>query len=182
MQNPRFAVQQIKNTIKMPELLRHYGIDVGKNRRISCPFHNGKDKNCSIKEDYMHCFVCGESADQISFVQKLFSLSFQDALKKIDADFGLNIYKSCSFEDLRRSMYTQKALKAKKEREKEAKRKAEDEYWSAFKEWKRLEDNIRLYKPKTPLEEPHPLFVESLQKLEQQKHVVDFLNDRRLSL
>lgn len=178
MQNLQFAVQQIKNTIKMPELLRHYGIDIGKNRRISCPFHNGKDKNCSIKEDYMHCFVCGESADQISFVQKLFGLSFQETLRKIDADFALNIYSEHSYEDLRKSHFEQKALQAKREREKAEQEKADAEYWEAFDEWKRLDDNRRIYAPKNG-EELHPLFVESIQKLEHQKYVLDCLDKRR---
>ena len=106
-------------------------------------------------------------------------MSFQETLRKIDADFGLNIYGDHSFEELRRSHYQQQALQAKREREQREKQKAEDEYWAAFDEWKRLDDNRRLYRPKSPDEELHPLFIESLQKLAHQEYLVDCLNERR---
>jgi DNA primase len=123
-------------------------------------------------KDY-HCFGCQEHGDVITFIQKFFGLSFRDALRKIDADFGLNIYGDHSFEELRRSHYQQQALQAKREREKREKEKAENDYWKAFDEWKRLDDNRELYKPKSQNEELHPLFVESLQKLEYQKYVLE---------
>ena len=53
------------------------------------------------------------------------------------------------------------------------------ENWAAFDEWKRLDDNSRLYSPKSPAEELHPLFVESLQKLTHQEYILDCLNERR---
>ena len=112
-------------------------------------------------------------------MQKLFDLSFPDTLRKIDADFGLNIYGDHTFEELRRSHYKQMAIKAERERKRKEKEQANKEYWAAFDEWKRLDDNIRLYKPKSPDEELHPLFVESLQKLTHQEYLVDCLDERR---
>lgn len=164
--------EEIKSRIKMPELLRFYGIEVDRHNRIPCPIHSGTDRNCGVKDGYIHCFVCGQSADQIDVVQKMFSLSFLDALKKIDADFGLGLYGERSLDDLIRAKYAREALEAKRKREKREKKKAEDEYWEAFDEWKRLDDNLRRYKPKEMCDELHPLFVEALQKIEYQKYVL----------
>lgn len=165
------AVQTIKYRLNMSDILSKYEIE--EKKRMPCPLHNGKDCNFEIKGDHWRCYSRCGSGDVISFVQKMFGLSFQDTLRKIDTDFGLNIYGDHSFEELRRSHYQQQALQAKREREKREKQKAEDDYWAAFDEWKRLDDNRRIYRPKSPDEELHPLFVESLQKLDYQKYVLD---------
>lgn len=165
------AVQTIKERLTMREVLERYGFSA--KRRIPCPLHNGKKDNFEIKGNNWRCYSRCGSGDIISFVQKLFGLSFQDTLRKIDADFGLNIYGNHSFEELRRSHYHQQALQIKREREKREREKAENDYWAAFDEWKRLDDNHRLYRPKTPDEELHPLFVESFQKLDHQKYVLE---------
>lgn len=171
------AVQTIKDRLTMRDVLERYGFST--KRRIPCPLHNGKDDNFEIKGGNWRCYSHCGSGDIISFVQQLYGLSFQDTLRKIDADFGLNIYGDHSFEELRRSHYQQQALQAKRAREKREKQKAEDDYWAAFDEWKRLDDNRQLYRPKSPDEELHPLYVESLQKLDYQKYVLDCLDERR---
>lgn len=171
------AVQKIKDQLTMQDVLERYGFSA--NRRIPCPLHCGKDDNFEIKGNNWRCYSHCGSGDTISFVQKLYGLSFQETLQKIDADFNLNIYSNHSFEELRRSRYQQRALQAKREREKREKQKAEGEYWVAFDEWKRLDDNRNLYRPKSPDEKLHPLFVESLQKIDYQKYVLDCLDERR---
>lgn len=133
------------------------------------------------EQDY-HCFGCGEHGDAISFVQKLFGLSFPDTLKKIDLDFGLNLYGEHSFEDLRKSHYRQKQIQAERERKKREKEQAENEYWAVFDEWVRLDRNKTLYAPKTPDEEWHPLFVEALQKLAYQEYLLDIAEIRRCNV
>lgn len=171
------AVQTIKDRLTMREVLERYGYNV--KRRIPCPIHNGNDDNFEVKEHTFCCHSHCGSGDVITFVQKLFDLSFPDTLRKIDADFGFNIYGDHTFEELRRSHYKQMAIKAERERKQREKEQADKEYWAAFDEWKRLDDNRRLYKPKSPDEELHPLFVESLQKLSYQEYLVDCLNERR---
>lgn len=173
------AVQTIKDRLTMREVLLHYGYESNRANFICCPFHNEKTPSMKIyKQDY-HCFGCNQHGDVISFVQKLFGLSFPDTLKKIDLDFGLNLYGEHSFEDLRKAHYRQKQIQAERERKKQEKQQADAEYWAVFDEWKRLDDNRRVYKPKSPDEELHPLFVESLQKLSYQEYLVDCLDDRR---
>ena len=44
-----FYVMQIKELVKMGDLLNYYGFEIGKGNRIACPFHNGEDKNLGFK-------------------------------------------------------------------------------------------------------------------------------------
>ena len=176
----RFNVAQtIKDRLTMCEVLLRYGYETNKKGFVCCPFHLEKTPSMKIFEKDYHCFGCGEHGDIITFVQKLFSLPFQEALKKIDVDFGLNLYGDKTFEELRKSHYQTKQLQAKREREKAEKEQADAEYWAAFDEWKRLGDNKQNFAPKTPDEELHPLFVEALQKLAYQEHLLDCLETRR---
>lgn len=173
------VVQTVKDRLTMRDVLLRYGYEPNNRNFMCCPFHNEKTPSMKIFEKYYHCFGCGEHGDIITFVQKLFNLSFQEALKKIDVDFGLNLCGNKTFEELRKSYYQLKQLQAKREREKAEKENANNEYWTAFDEWKRLGDNKRNFAPKTPDEELHPLFVEALQKLAYQEHLLDCLETRR---
>lgn len=132
-----------------------------------------------IYEKTYHCFGCGAHGDVISYVQTLFDLSFPETLIKIDADFGLSLYGEKTLEEFRKSHYQAKQLQAKREREKAEQEKADAEYWAVFDEWKRLDDNKRLFAPKTQDEELHPLFVEALQKLPHQEYLLDRAEERR---
>ena len=173
------TVQTIKDRLTMREVLEYYGYEPNKKGFICCMFHNEKTPSMKIFEKDYHCFGCGEHGDTITFVQKLFNLSFQETLKKIDVDFGLNLCGTHSFDELRKSHYQQKKLEAKRERKKREKEQASNEYWVAFDKWKRLEDNKQKFAPKTPNEELHPLFIEALQKLSYQTYLLDCLETRR---
>lgn len=172
------AVQTIKDRLTMRDVLEHYGYTA--RRRMPCPLHNGKDNNFEVKEHSFMCYSQCGGGDVITFVQKLFGLSFADTLQKIDTDFGLNLYGDKTFEELRKSHYQTKRLQAKREREKAEKERTKIEYWAAFDEWKRLEDNKQKFAPKSPDEELHPLFVEALQKLAHQEYLLDCAEERRV--
>ena len=167
------AVQTIKDRLTMREVLLHYGYEPNRAKFICCPFHSEKTPSMKVFEKDYHCFGCGANGDVITFVQQLFGLSFPDSLKKIDLDFGLNLYGEHTFDELRRSHYKQKQIQAELERKKREKEQAENEYWAVFDEWARLDRNKTLYAPKTPDEEWHPLFVEALQKLAYQEYLLD---------
>lgn len=166
----------------MTDVATHYGYKPNRAGFIKCPFHAEKTASMKIyagNKGYA-CFGCGANGDVISFVQQLFGLSFPDTLKKIDLDFGLNLYGEHSFEDLRKSHYRQKQIQAERERKKIENQQADADYWASFDEWKRLDDNKRKFAPKTPDEEWHPLFVEALQKLAHQEYLLDCAEERRI--
>ena len=158
---------EIKDRLTLQGIARHYGFTPNRQGRIPCPFHNGKDPNLGLKDRYYNCFVCGAKGDAIKFVQELFGLNFSDTISKINSDFslGLPIGKKI---DRRTQLEMNKSAferKRKIEAEKKRREQIEIDYWEAFDEWKRLDDNKRNYAPKTPTEPLHPLFVEALKNI-----------------
>ena len=128
-----------------------------------CPFHD--DKNPSMKVDQrFHCFGCGEDGDVIDFTAKLFDLSSKEAAEKLAQDFGL-IYDS---QAPPRRRYVRQKTEAQKFREDRQRcYRVLSDYYYLLKKWEA--DNS----PRTPEEEPHPRFVEAIQK----KTYVEYLLD-----
>lgn len=163
---------EIKSRLKIPEILQFYGFKINRSSRIPCPFHNGTDPNCGVKPDYIHCFVCGESADQISFVQKYFGLTFQEAIKKLNDDFSLGLPLGINHSTreslyMARKAFHERKCRQDKENDLESKKTA---YWDAFDEFVRLDRQKRTYRPKEKCDELHPLYVEALKKIEYAKY------------
>ena len=82
--------EKIKSRVPLTEALATYGFRLVLGR-MPCPFHNGTDRNLSVKRDTFRCWVCGEHGDVISFVMKYFGLSFVDAMQKLNEDFALGL-------------------------------------------------------------------------------------------
>lgn len=88
--NPNYAYE-IKARVTMTDILNAYGFQLVMGR-MPCPFHNGKDRNFSVMKNRAYrCWVCGESGDQITFVERYFGLDFQNAIRKINEDFHLGL-------------------------------------------------------------------------------------------
>ena len=158
---------EIKSRLTMPQILEYYGFTINRSKRIPCPMHNGTDENCGVKEHYIHCFVCGESADAIKFVMRYFGLDFQSAISKLNDDFCLGLPIGQRIDRRKQLEMGRIAFERKRKAEQQQKerQKIEDDYWAAFEEWKRLDDNRRNYAPKLPTEPLHPLFVEALKNI-----------------
>jgi DNA primase len=64
---------------------------VGTSYRGPCPFHQGKDPNFSVSPTHhtYHCFVCHESGDVFSFLQKHLGLDFPTALRTVAGRAGI---------------------------------------------------------------------------------------------
>lgn len=167
------AVQTIKDRLTMRDVLGYYGYQPNRAGFLCCPFHNEKTPSMKVFDKDYHCFGCNQHGDVITFVQKLFGLSFPDTLKKIDTDFNLGLFEHIS--NRKRLDISRQSYQRKKERERQ-KQEIEDvknRYWDIFGEWVRLDRNKSLYAPKTPDEELHPLFIEALQKLAYQEYLLD---------
>ena len=151
----------------MPQVLEYYGFNINRAKRIPCPLHLGNDPNCGVKEHYIHCFVCGESADAIKLVMRYFGLDFQSAISKLNDDFYLGLPIGQRIDHRKQLEMGRIAFERKRKQEERQKerQKIEDDYWVAFEEWKRLDDNRRNYAPKSPTEQLHPLFVEALKNI-----------------
>lgn len=131
----RDYAEPIKSSVTMPMVLSMYGYPTPRHRRIPCPLHNGRDNNFAYKERGFVCYVCGATGDVISFVQKLFGLTFMDTCRKMDMDFrlGLNIDGELSQEDQERAEERKRIARERKKRRQDAQR-AYDDALTAFVE------------------------------------------------
>ena len=155
--------EAVKQSVSTREAAEFYGIKVSRNGMACCPFHD--DKNPSMKVDQrFHCFGCGADGDVIDFTAKLFDLSPKEAAEKLAQDFGL-IYDS---QAPPRRRYVRQKTEAQKFREDRQRcYRVLSDYYYLLKKWEA--DNS----PRTPEEEPHPRFVEAIQK----KTYVEYLLD-----
>ena len=155
--------EAVKQSVSTRDAAAFYGIEVKRNGMACCPFHD--DKNPSMKVDQrFHCFGCGEDGDVIDFTAKLFDLSPKEAAEKLAQDFGL-IYDS---QAPPRRRYVRQKNEAQKFREdRQHCYRVLSDYYYLLKKWEADRS------PRTPEEEPHPRFVEAIQK----KAYVEYLLD-----
>ena len=155
--------EAVKQSVSTRDAAAFYGIEVKRNGMACCPFHD--DKNPSMKVDQrFHCFGCGADGDVIDFTARLFDLSPKEAAEKLAQDFGL-IYDS---QAPPRRRYVRQKTEAQKFREDRQRcYRVLSDYYYLLKKWEA--DNS----PRTPEEEPHPRFVEAIQK----KTYVEYLLD-----
>lgn len=76
-------------TITVGQAANYYGMKIGRNNMICCPFHNDRHPSMKLNPTYYYCFGCGATGDVIQFVANLFGLSNYEAARKIAADFGI---------------------------------------------------------------------------------------------
>ena len=155
--------EAVKQSVSTREAAEFYGIKVSRTGMACCPFHD--DKNPSMKVDQrFHCFGCGADGDVIDFTAKLFNLSPKEAAEKLAQDFGL-IYDS---QAPPRRRYVRQKNEAQKFREDRQRcYRVLSDYYHLLKKWEADRS------PSTPEEEPHPRFVEAIQK----KAYVEYLLD-----
>ena len=155
--------EAVKQSVSTREAAEFYGIKVSRTGMACCPFHD--DKNPSMKVDQrFHCFGCGADGDVIDFTAKLFNLSPKEAAEKLAQDFGL-IYDS---QAPPRRRYVRQKNEAQKFREDRQRcYRVLSDYYYLLKKWEADRS------PRTPEEEPHPRFVEAIQK----KTYVEYLLD-----
>lgn len=73
---------EIKQSMKMSEILSRYGLNPNRAGFIQCPFHNG-DRTASMKiyKDSYYCFGCGATGDIFTFVQNMDNCDFKTAFQ-----------------------------------------------------------------------------------------------------
>ena len=81
----------IKARITVPDAVGMYTGQRIERNRICCPVHHGSDRNMRIYRNSYHCFVCHATGDVIQFVRDVTGDSFQDAMKRLNRDFALNL-------------------------------------------------------------------------------------------
>ena len=153
----------VKTNISTINAAERYGIEVKRNGKALCPFHNDRHPSLFVGDDHYHCYACGEHGDSIDLVAKLYDLPLHAAARKLASDFGLT---------------PDKTIQKKQNRKSEAQRLRENEKlcFSALLEYmKLLQERKLLYAPRTPEEEWHPHFIEACDRLDYVEYLVDTL-------
>ena len=157
----------VKQSVTVREAAELYGIAVGRGGMACCPFHD--DRHPSMKVDTrFHCFGCGADGDVIDFTARLYDLSPKEAAEKLALDFGL-AYDS---QVPPRRRYVRQKTEAQKLKEKrEHGWRVLTDYYHLLRKWETD------YSPKTPDEDPHPRFVEAIQKKDYMGYLLDTFLD-----
>ena len=156
--------ETVKQSITIREAAERYGIEVKRGGMVCCPFHDDKNPSMKLNKEYFYCFGCGATGDVIDLASRLYNLSPKEATEKLAQDFGL-IYDSQA--PPRRNYVRQKTETQQFREDRQRCYRILSDYYYLLKKWENA------YSPHTPEEEPHPLFVEAIQK----KTYVEYLLD-----
>jgi hypothetical protein len=155
----------VKQSVTVREAAQMYGIEVNRSGMACCPFHDDKNPSMKLNEEYFYCFGCGATGDVIDFTARLYNLSPKEAAEKLAQDFGL-AYDSQAPPRRRYDRQKTEAQKFKEDRD-HAFRVLAD-YYHLLHKWETD------YSPKTPEENPHPRFMEAIQKKDYTGYLLDF--------
>lgn len=110
-----YETERLKEQISMDDIAERYGIEMNRARFANCPFHNDKTPSMKLYDRYFKCFGCNEGGDIFALVMKLCGVSFQEALKRIKADFGLSTEVYAPNPEWESKKLERKRIKEKKE-------------------------------------------------------------------
>ncbi|OUP04723.1 DNA primase [Anaerofilum sp. An201] len=158
----------VKQSVTVREAAEMYGIAVGRGGMACCPFHDDRHPSMKLNEDYFYCFGCGATGDVIDFTARLYDLSPKEAAEKLALDFGL-AYDSQA--PPRRRYVRQKTEAQKLKEKREHGWRVLADYYHLLRKWETD------YSPKTPDENPHPRFMEAIQKKDYMGYLLDTFLD-----
>ena len=157
----------VKQSVTVREAAELYGIAVGRSGMACCPFHD--DRHPSMKVDArFHCFGCGADGDVIDFTARLYDLSPKEAAEKLAQDFGLSYDNKAP---PRRSYVRQKSEAQVRKEKREHGWRVLTDYYRLLRKWEAD------YSPKMPDEDPHPRFLEAIQKKDYMGYLLDTFLD-----
>ena len=157
--------EAVKQSITVREAAQMYGIEVNRSGMACCPFHDDKNPSMKLNEEYFYCFGCGATGDVIDFTARLYNLSPKEAAEKLAQDFGL-AYDSQA--PPRRRYVRQKTEAQKFKEDRDHAFRVLADYFHLLRKWETD------YTPKTPEENPHPRFMEAIQKKDYVGYLLDF--------
>ncbi len=159
--------EAVKTSLTTKQVAPHYGVPVGRNQMALCPFHD--DHHPSMKVDKrFHCFACQADGDVIDFVARRYQLSPKESAEKLASDFGISY-------DRRYHPKPSKPIKPVLTKEQRY-QQAENRCFRAYAQYHHLLMGWQNAHAPTSNDEPwHPLFVESLQRMQEVETLLDTL-------
>lgn len=133
--------EEIKQSVKMSEILSRYGLKPNRAGFICCPFHKEKSASCKIYDDSFYCFGCGATGDIFTFVQSMDNCDFKTAFTILGGT-----YQKPNFSSRMAIYHHQKQMEMRQKEER--KKKAElqeclsdiDFYRAEIERWSPLSD------------------------------------------
>ena len=95
MENSWVDFKAIKQTVRISQILDHYGLKLkksGKELRGKCPIHQGEGSDTlhvNIDKNVFHCFSCGAKGNILDFVCAMENCSLRDAGRKLQDWFSV---------------------------------------------------------------------------------------------
>ena len=157
--------ETVKQSVTVREAAQMYGGEANRNDMACCPFHNDKHPSMKLNEEYFYCFGCGATGDVIDFTARLYNLAPREAAEKLAQDFGL-AYDSQA--PPRRRYIRQKTEGQKFRENRDHAFRVLSDYYHLLRKWETD------YSPKTPEENPHPRFMEAIQRKDYMGYLLDF--------
>ncbi|ENZ47873.1 hypothetical protein HMPREF1085_04045 [Enterocloster bolteae 90A9] len=157
--------ETVKQSITVREAAQMYGIEINRSGMACCPFHDDKNPSMKLNEEYFYCFGCGATGDVIDFTARLYNLPPKEAAEKLAQDFGL-AYDSQA--PPRRRYVRQKSEAQKFKEDRDHTFRVLADYFHLLRKWETD------YTPKTPEENPHPRFMEAIQRKDYVGYLLDF--------
>jgi DNA primase len=114
---------KIISIVDVSDILEKEGIKI-RGKRSSCPIHRGKNNTTlGFNDKTFNCFKCGAKGQVVDLVMQIHNIEFEEALKKINYDFGLGF----EFDKEINNAELERWEQAKKERELQKQFKLEQE-------------------------------------------------------
>jgi len=156
------AAEQVKAKVSMQDVLSRYGIEVGRNGFISCPFHSEKTASCKIYENSFYCFGCSTGGDVLDFVKKIENCTFSEAIEKLGNG-------KISFSAKRKFL---ESKKKSDDREEQARK-----YWGLIDQWIFWDKQVIEKKPIFPDQKPEKEFFQAIANREKAAEQLDRLKE-----
>lgn len=172
---------EIKRAVPMREVAAMYGFEADRTGNICCPFHADSKPSMHIYDGTRGwwCFVCNEGGDVIDFTRRYFNLSFRDACKKLNCDFGLRLpigEKLSREQQIEADRKAAERWRQQKEREMSFQRVL-TAYHAALDRWIGLDIMKRENAPKSPAEPLNAEYVYAVKRIDEAGYELDRATD-----
>ena len=182
MTDIRYFSDQVKASVSCRQLLEASGTKVDRHGFAVCPLHGDKDASLKVYDGGRGwvCYGCHKGGDVINLARELYGLSFPEAVKQLNDDFGLGL--DIGGKPDRGKMLAWKAKQAaenaRRRREEKQARQLESDYWDAFDMWLWLDRKIAEMEPERGGEWP-PVFKGYLEMRAAMRERIEEIEERR---
>ena len=84
--------REARRFVTARQVAEHYGLHPNRSGFVCCPLHHEKTGSLKLYDDgHWHCFGCNRGGSSIDLMAALYDLTPLDAVRRLDADFHLNL-------------------------------------------------------------------------------------------